>query len=152
MSALDHPAFQKAGAVRAVGVYCMNSPTRRQSRSAGSGAGGSISASRRSIFSLSRRWISEAATHEGIAEVSGRPATGAGAGTGAGLGAGPGTAGIGVRCPLKGCQLEPSNRHWASADNASFQRAPSQNQLPSLDQPVCAIAIKRGNLPDRGAD
>ncbi len=47
---------------------------------------------------------------------------------------------------MNGCQPAPSKRHFPSSDSASFHFAPSQNQLPSADHPVCTELIKRGTL------
>src|SRR5215469_12698435 len=114
----------------------MNSPTRRQSCSGGRGGGGGATAS---ICCCCMRSISDAATHDGM-DSCGSTAWRKGGGV---LNA---SGGIGVRCPWNGAQFTPSKRQRPSSEIALFHFEPSQNQLPSADQPVCWVPIKAGKI------
>src|SRR5438105_1264443 len=142
MKRLAYPAFQN-GTV-AVWLYLMNSPAWRQSCSGGSGATGSAAMASRSCFSRAMRSSSEGSTQDGIPTCG--EATGMGEGGGGAGAAAAGMGGIAERCPAKGCQVLPSKRHLPSSDTASFQPAPSQNQLPSADHPVWAASIAISGL------
>src|SRR5947208_11814822 len=142
MKMLAEPTYQN-GTV-AVWLYLMTSPAWRQSCSGGSGATGSAAIASRSCFSRAMRSSSEGSTHDGIPACG--AATGKAEGGGGAGAAAAGMGGIAERCPANGCQLLPSKRHLLSSDTASFQRAPSQNQLPSSDHPVWAASIAISGL------